>query len=214
MDPAELMDELARHRLVAIIRGRDADAAVATAETLAECGVAVLEVSLTTVDALGVIRRLARTLGPGVRLGAGTVLSADDARAAHDAGATFAVTPALGDGVAAAVELGMPVLAGAMTPTEVHGAVRAGATAVKVFPADGLGPRHVRALRDPFPGVGFVPVGGVTLADVPAFLDAGAVAVGVGSPLCGDAPHGGDLGALRGRAAAFVDVVARDAVAR
>lgn len=198
---------LARHRLMAIIRGRDPDASVRTAEVLVEAGVSLLEVSLTSADALGVLRRITSALGAQASIGAGTVLTGDDARAARDAGARFAVTPALGEGVDTALEMGMPVLAGAMTPSEVLAAVRAGADAVKLFPADALGPRYVKALGDPFPGFGFVPVGGVALADVPRYLDAGALAVGVGSPLAGDAPHGGDLGALRARAAEFVAAV-------
>ena len=209
MDTSEMTHLLERHRLLAIIRGRDPEAAVRTAEVLVECGVALLEVSLSGADALSVLSRLGRSLPATVRLGAGTVLDAADARAVHDAGASFVVTPALGEGVTTAVELGMPVLAGAMTPTEFLGAVRAGATAVKVFPAGGLGARHVRALGDPFPGVPLVPVGGIGLADVASYLDAGAVGVGVGSPLTGDAPHGGDLADLASRAEAFVAAVSR-----
>ncbi|SFJ27280.1 bifunctional 4-hydroxy-2-oxoglutarate aldolase/2-dehydro-3-deoxy-phosphogluconate aldolase [Amycolatopsis sacchari] len=204
MDFKEL---LAHHRLMAIIRGRDADASVRTAEVLVDAGVSLLEVSLTSADALGVLGRITASLGGRAHIGAGTVLTAEDAKNARDAGAEFAVTPALGEGVTAALELGLPVLAGAMTPSEVLAAARAGATAVKLFPADALGPRYVKALGDPFPGLGLVPVGGVALADVPRYLAAGALAVGVGSPLTGDAPHGGDLGALRTRAEEFLAAV-------
>lgn len=201
MDLARL---LARHRLLAIIRGSDPAACERTAELLVEAGVRLLEVSLTSTDALGVLARITGNLGSRAHIGAGTVLSAEDAKNALDAGARFAVTPAACDGVAAALGLGMPVLAGAMTPSEVLAAHRAGASAVKLFPAEGLGPRYVKALGDPFPGLGLVPVGGVGLADVPRYLEAGALAVGVGSPLAGDAPHGGDLGALRERAGEFL----------
>ncbi|WP_197319054.1 bifunctional 4-hydroxy-2-oxoglutarate aldolase/2-dehydro-3-deoxy-phosphogluconate aldolase [Saccharomonospora sp. NB11] len=195
---------LTRQRLLAIIRGSDPDACVRTAEVLAESGVRLLEVSLTSTDAPAVLARVVEVLGDEVSVGAGTVLTADDARRVHDAGAAFAVTPALGDGVTTAVALGLPVLAGALTPTEVLAARDAGAVAVKVFPAASLGPGHVKALRDPFPDVPLVPVGGVDLAAVPRYFAAGACAVGVGSPLTGDAPHGGDVAALRERAAAFV----------
>ncbi|RBM21617.1 aldolase [Prauserella sp. PE36] len=201
MDFSEL---LARHRLMAIVRGSDPAACERTAEVLVESGVRLLEVSLTSADAVGVLTRICSKLGGGAHIGAGTVLTAEDATKTRDAGATFAVTPALGEGVDAALELGMPVLAGAMTPTEVLAAHRAGAAAVKLFPAGSLGPGYVKALGDPFPGLGLVPVGGVGLADVREYLNAGALAVGVGSPLGGDAPHGGDLDALRERAARFV----------
>lgn len=202
-----LRELLAEHRLMAIVRGREPEACVRTAEVLVAAGVRVLEVSLTSVDALRVLSRITADLAPEVHVGAGTVLTAQDARNSRDAGATFAVTPALGAGVDTAVELGMPVLAGAMTPTEVLAARRAGAAAVKLYPAGSLGPGYVRALGDPFPEVGLVPVGGVGLPEVPEYLAAGALAVGVGSPLCGDAPHGGDLTALRERAERFVAAV-------
>jgi 2-dehydro-3-deoxyphosphogluconate aldolase / (4S)-4-hydroxy-2-oxoglutarate aldolase len=195
---------LAEHRVMAIIRGSDPAACESTAEVLVEAGFRLLEVSLTSTDALGVLARITAKLGSVAHIGAGTVLDAGDVRDARAAGAGFAVTPAACDGVAAAIEAGMPVVAGAMTPSEVLAAHRAGAAAVKLFPAEGLGPRYVRALGDPFPGLGLVPVGGVGLDDVPRYLEAGALAVGVGSPLAGDAPHGGDLGALRERAVRFL----------
>ncbi|MEU3269779.1 bifunctional 4-hydroxy-2-oxoglutarate aldolase/2-dehydro-3-deoxy-phosphogluconate aldolase [Saccharomonospora sp. NPDC006951] len=197
---------LAEHRLMAIIRGDDPSACERTAEVLVESGVRLLEVSLTSSDALGVLERITASIGSGAHIGAGTVLTARDARDAREAGATFAVTPALGEGVGTALELNLPVLAGAMTPTEVLAAHRAGATAVKLFPAGELGPGYLKALRDPFPRVPMVPVGGVGLDDMRAYLAAGALAVGVGSPLAGDAPNGGDLGELRRRAAEFVAV--------
>ncbi|WP_262403504.1 bifunctional 4-hydroxy-2-oxoglutarate aldolase/2-dehydro-3-deoxy-phosphogluconate aldolase [Actinomadura sp. CNU-125] len=101
----------------------------------------------------------------------------------------------------------MPVLAGALTPTEVAAAAASGVDAVKLFPASAHGPGYLKALRDPFPDVPFVPVGGVGRDEAVEYLALGAVAVGVGSPLCGDAPHGGDLDALRARARAFVAAV-------
>ncbi|MBQ1089330.1 bifunctional 4-hydroxy-2-oxoglutarate aldolase/2-dehydro-3-deoxy-phosphogluconate aldolase [Streptomyces sp. B93] len=204
----DLKAALAAHRLLAIVRGADADAALRTVLTLAEEGVELIEVSLTGADALGVIERAREALGPDRPLGAGTVLSADDARAAHRAGADFAVTPALGDGVSTAAELGMPVLAGVLTPTEILTARTLGATALKVFPAARAGgPDYLRALRGPFPHDLFVPVGGVDASAARAYLTAGATAVGVGSPLVGDAADGGSLAALRERARAFRAVV-------
>jgi 2-dehydro-3-deoxyphosphogluconate aldolase / (4S)-4-hydroxy-2-oxoglutarate aldolase len=204
-----LLDALRTHRLVAIVRGRDPEAALAAVLALADHGVALIEVSLTTADALTVLRRARAALGPEFGLGAGTVLTEEQARQAADAGATYLVTPALAASLAEAGRLGLPTLAGALTPSEVVQAGVAGATAVKLFPASVGGPGYLRALRDPFPAVPFVPVGGVDAAAVPAYLDAGAVAVGVGSPLLGDAPNGGDLAALGQRAAAFVAAVAR-----
>jgi 2-dehydro-3-deoxyphosphogluconate aldolase / (4S)-4-hydroxy-2-oxoglutarate aldolase len=203
----DLLSVLRERRVLAVIRGTDPDACVRTALTLIEEGVSLMEVSLTSADALDVLARVtSEAAGSGARVGAGTVLTRDDAYRARDAGATFAVTPALGAGVAAAVALDLPVLAGAMTPTEVLAAVEAGAAAVKLFPAEFLGPAYVKALHGPFPEVEVVPVGGVGLDEARAYLRAGALAVGVGGELAGDAPNGGDLAALRSRARAFLTV--------
>jgi 2-dehydro-3-deoxyphosphogluconate aldolase / (4S)-4-hydroxy-2-oxoglutarate aldolase len=200
----ELPDLLRAHRLVAIVRGRDAEASFRTVLALVEEGVALVEVSLTGADTLAVLARVRAELGPDAPLGAGTVLTAGDALAAQRCGATFAVTPALGEGVDEALRLGLPTLAGALTPTEVLAAHRAGATAVKVFPANTVGgPDYIRALRGPYPGIPLVPVGGVDEAAARRHLAYGALAVGVGSPLVGDAADGGDLAALRRRARAF-----------
>ncbi|MFJ8924090.1 MULTISPECIES: bifunctional 4-hydroxy-2-oxoglutarate aldolase/2-dehydro-3-deoxy-phosphogluconate aldolase [unclassified Streptomyces] len=201
---------LHRTRLAAIVRGPDPDAALRTVLTLAEEGVALVEVSLNTTDALGVIRRAAAEVGPGTVVGAGTVLTEDDVARAQDAGAGWIVTPALTESLAASVRAGLPVLAGALTPTEAVAAHRAGADAVKLFPASLGGPAYLKALRDPFPDMPFVPVGGVDLDGAEQYLAHGAVAVGVGSPLVGDAARGGDLAALRARARRFVALCARD----
>lgn len=204
----DLLAALRAHRLLAIVRGNDPDAALKTVLTLAEEGVTLIEVSLTGHGALDVIAQARAALGPEATLGAGTVLSADDAHAAHRAGAAFLVTPALGDGVATGRELGLPVLAGVMTPTDVLQALKLGAQALKLFPAGSAGgPGYLRDLRAPFPGLPFVPVGGVDAAAAAAYLAAGAVAVGVGSPLVADAAAGGSLAALRVRAREFLDVV-------
>ncbi|MEQ8146041.1 bifunctional 4-hydroxy-2-oxoglutarate aldolase/2-dehydro-3-deoxy-phosphogluconate aldolase [Streptomyces sp. OP7] len=204
----ELQAALATHRLVAIVRGSDADAALDTVLTLAEEGVELIEVSLTGADALTVMARARAALGDARPLGAGTVLTADDARAARDAGADFLVTPALGEAVGTARELGLPVLAGVFTPTEIVAARALGATALKVFPAaQAGGPAYLKALRGPFPHEPLVPVGGVDEEAARAYLAAGATAVGVGSPLVGDAADGGSLTALRARARAFTAAV-------
>ncbi|MEV5664154.1 bifunctional 4-hydroxy-2-oxoglutarate aldolase/2-dehydro-3-deoxy-phosphogluconate aldolase [Streptomyces flaveolus] len=202
---------LRRTRLAAIVRGSDADAALRTVLTLLDEGVALVEVSLNTADALGVIRRAVAEAGPSAHIGAGTVLTEDDVARAREAGARWIVTPALTESVAASVRVGLPVLAGALTPTEAVAGRRAGADAVKLFPASIGGPAYLKALRDPFPDLPFVPVGGVDLTSAEQYLAHGAVAVGVGSPLVGDAAHGGDPDALRARARRFVALCAHEA---
>ncbi|MGX6605326.1 bifunctional 4-hydroxy-2-oxoglutarate aldolase/2-dehydro-3-deoxy-phosphogluconate aldolase [Micromonosporaceae bacterium Da 78-11] len=197
---APLAALLQARRMLAIVRGTDRDAALHIVLALAEEGIDVIEVSLTTHGALWVIEQARRELGPDAELGAGTVLSDHDAVRAAEAGASFLVTPALAD-VYSGPARDLPVLMGALTPTEVTAASRRGAHAVKLFPASFGGPSYLRALRDPFPRVPFVPVGGIDIDAALAFLAAGALAVGVGAPLVGDAASGGNLDALRARAA-------------
>jgi 2-dehydro-3-deoxyphosphogluconate aldolase/(4S)-4-hydroxy-2-oxoglutarate aldolase len=195
-------------RLIGIVRGTDARAALATTLTLIEEGVGLVEVSLTTPGAPDVIARARAELGADAWIGAGTVVTAADADRAADAGASFIVTPAIGPGVGAALERGLPVVAGALTPTEVVSAALTGTSIIKLFPASLGGVRHLRALLDPFPTTAFVPVGGVDEQAAREYLAAGALAVGIGSPLVGDAASGGSLTQLRERARRFLAVVA------
>ncbi|WP_411572901.1 bifunctional 4-hydroxy-2-oxoglutarate aldolase/2-dehydro-3-deoxy-phosphogluconate aldolase [Streptomyces acidiscabies] len=206
--PTDFTARLARDRLAAIVRGRSADAALRTVLTLVEEGIGLVEVSLNTADAYGVIARAVRAAGGDALIGAGTVVTREHLLRARDAGASWIVTPVLGEGVHAAVEQELPVLAGALTPTEAYAAMAAGASAVKLFPASLGGPAYLRALKDPFPDMPVVPVGGVDADSVPEWFAAGALAVGVGSPLVGDAAHGGDLDQLRARVRRFREVAA------
>jgi 2-dehydro-3-deoxyphosphogluconate aldolase / (4S)-4-hydroxy-2-oxoglutarate aldolase len=205
----DFVTQLARERLLVIIRGADADAAVAGSLALLSSGIRFLEVSLVSADALAVIAEVARLAPDGAVIGAGTVLTRDDVARAAGAGARFMVTPALTESVAESVAGGIPVLAGVLTPTEALTAMGQGADAVKLFPASFGGPSYLRALREPLPDLPFIPVGGVDVALAGEYLRSGAVAVGVGSALLGDAIRGGDLDALRTRAAAFLSVAER-----
>ncbi|WP_435281741.1 bifunctional 4-hydroxy-2-oxoglutarate aldolase/2-dehydro-3-deoxy-phosphogluconate aldolase [Streptomyces koelreuteriae] len=203
-----LVEALRKHRLLAIVRGNEPGAALRTVRTLVEEGIEAVEVSLTTTDALAVIKQARAELGPDALIGAGTVRTVADAERAVDAGASYLVTPALVDGLGSSEVSDVPVLMGALTPSEIEAALARGADGIKLFPGSLGGPDYLRALRDPFPEVPFVPVGGVDASAARAYLDLGAVAVGVGSPLVGDAGNGGDLGRLRARAAEFRKVIA------
>ena len=202
------VDLLRSARLVAIVRGTEPDAVRASVRTLFAAGVRLVEVSLTSRSALSVLAGLVPDVPDGCLLGAGTVRTEDDIRRVVEAGAHFAVSPAVTDAVPAAVRAALPILAGVLTPTEIETAVRAGASMVKIFPASLGGPGYLAALRQPYPDVPMVPVGGVGLDDVPAYLAGGATAVGVGSPLLRDAAEGGDLRALAARAREFVTAAA------
>lgn len=208
--PGTFVERLGETRLVAILRAADPAPVVAAARTLLDAGVRVLEVSLTTRGAVEAIGEIARQVPAGSLVGAGTVLTEDQAEAVLGCGAQFAVTPALSPGLRVCLEAGLPVAAGAFTPTEVLAALQLGVDAVKVFPAGVVGPGYVAALRDPFPGARLVPVGGVGIDDVPAYLRSGAFAVGVGGPLLGDAARGGSLDALADRARAYLRAAASE----
>ncbi|MEU2655272.1 bifunctional 4-hydroxy-2-oxoglutarate aldolase/2-dehydro-3-deoxy-phosphogluconate aldolase [Streptomyces sp. NPDC007325] len=197
---------LAAAPVIAILRSASATRFGEVADCLLASGVRAVEFTLTTPGVLDVLREYAADAPPGLALGAGTVTSPAAAQAAVEAGATYLITPATCvDVIAEAVRLDVPVLSGAYTPTEILTAWRAGATMVKLFPAATGGPEYLKAVRAPLPGIPLVPTGGISAADAPAYLAAGATALGVGGPLVGDACEGGSLTALADRASAFLD---------
>ncbi len=193
-------------RLVAIGRNLDPSSLSAVAEALVEGGVRAFELTLNTDAALDGIAALSKSWKPDQLLvGAGTVLDEDHARRAVEAGATFLVTPHLDPSLVRwAADRGIPCMPGAFSPTEVLTAWRAGAAAVKVFPASVLGPAYVREMRGPLPAIPLVPTGGVTIDNARAFIAAGALAVGMGSWLTG----GGNAAVIRDRATAIVAALA------
>jgi 2-dehydro-3-deoxyphosphogluconate aldolase / (4S)-4-hydroxy-2-oxoglutarate aldolase len=200
---AAFLDRVGAVPVVAILRAGDAGRFLEVGRVLYEGGVRAVEVTLTSRGALEAFGRLREELPGDALLGVGTVRSVGDAERAVDAGATYLVAPDFrAEVVAWAAGRDVPVVPGALTPTEVGAAWAAGATAVKVFPVSAVGgPAYVKAIRAPLPEVPLVPTGGVGIDDLGAYLAAGAVAVGVGSPLLGDAGDpGGDLEALAGRA--------------
>jgi 2-dehydro-3-deoxyphosphogluconate aldolase / (4S)-4-hydroxy-2-oxoglutarate aldolase len=195
-------------RLVAILRGSSVDRLTAGARVLVEEGVQALEFPLTSPGALDAIRQAVEALDGRAMVGAGTVRTVEDAQRALDAGARFLVSPNLSVPV---IEYGLAhdaaVLPGTFTPTEIATALEAGADIVKLFPAASHHPEFLRQLRVPLPEADVVPTGGIRLEDAPAWLAAGAVALGIGSPLTGDTLETGDLAQLRERARAWKGAV-------
>jgi 2-dehydro-3-deoxyphosphogluconate aldolase / (4S)-4-hydroxy-2-oxoglutarate aldolase len=193
--------------VVAIGRHVTAERAPAIAEALAVGGVRAFELTLNEpeAEALRAIESVARFAPAlGLDIGAGTVLSIAAAGRAIDAGATFLVMPHLDpELVGWAAARGIPTFPGCATPTEIFAAWTAGAAAVKLFPASSAGPGFVRELRGPFPEIPLVPTGGVTLENVPLFIAAGAIAIGMGGWLLG----GGEVDGIRQRAEAVVGAV-------
>jgi 2-dehydro-3-deoxyphosphogluconate aldolase/(4S)-4-hydroxy-2-oxoglutarate aldolase len=174
------IERIRRERLVAVLRRvDDVDARVAA---LAGAGVGVVEITLDDPDGLAAIER---ACGRGdVTVLAGTVRRVAQVDAAVAAGAAAVVSPGfLPAVVERAAELGVPAIPGALTPTEVDAAWSSGAAMVKLFPAGLGGPRYVRDVLAPLPDVPLLATGGVDASNARAFLDAGAVAVGVGSAL-------------------------------
>ncbi|WP_306190944.1 bifunctional 4-hydroxy-2-oxoglutarate aldolase/2-dehydro-3-deoxy-phosphogluconate aldolase [Streptomyces sp. MK5] len=191
-------------RLVAILRSPDTDRLAAAAHVLVEEGVRVLEFPLTSPGALDALRHTVEVLDGRAVVGAGTVRTVDEAQRALDAGARFLVSPSLSVPVIEYAHAhDTAVLPGTFTPTEICTALEAGAELVKLFPAASHQPEFLRQLRVPLPEADVVPTGGVGLADAAAWLAAGAVALGVGSPLTGDTLETGDFAQLRVRARAW-----------
>lgn len=204
------VDRIRRLGAVAVVRLPSSEAAMRVVDALYAGGVLALEITVTVPDALAVIGALARRFGDEVCLGVGTVLDAQTARDAVSAGARYVVSPVFRDAVVAeGHRLGVPVMPGAYTPTEALAAHEAGADIVKLFPSDTLGPGYVRSLLAPMPFLRLMPTGGVTPDNVGAWLEAGAVAVGLGGALVDrDAVSRGDWAAITARARRVSDGVA------
>jgi 2-dehydro-3-deoxyphosphogluconate aldolase/(4S)-4-hydroxy-2-oxoglutarate aldolase len=201
-------EKLLDSRIVAIFRAPDARRVQAAAEVLVARGVRYLEISLTTPGAPGTIAALRATFGGAASIGAGTVIGSANLAAVLDAGAEFVVTPVVeAHVIESCAAAAIPCYPGALTATEILTAWQAGASAVKVFPAGSLGPGYIKGLRDPLPDIPLVPTGGIAIDAIPAYLQAGSLAVGLGGPLLGDALRGGDLAGLGDRAERAVAAV-------
>jgi 2-dehydro-3-deoxyphosphogluconate aldolase/(4S)-4-hydroxy-2-oxoglutarate aldolase len=199
---------LESQRLLSVIRAASPEAAIGAARAVARGGLTMLEVTFTVPDAIAVMKELARD--PALTIGAGTVLSPEQARAALDAGARFIVAPNLSRAVAGvALEAGVLYCPGAYTTGEILAACDAGAHVVKVYPVGVAGgPDYIRVIRDPLPDVPMLAAGGTTLANVPAFLDAGCVGCGLGGSLADPAlAAAGRFDEIEARARAFANLV-------
>lgn len=208
-EPAALT-ALRQHRLVTAIRARSAAEGLGAAKAIAHGGLKLLEITFTIPDATKVMEALASE--PDLIVGAGTVLTADQARAALAAGARFIIAPNLSREVAA-VALAAEVLycPGAYTTNEILAACAAGAHVVKVYPVGVAGgPQYIRVIRDPLPDVPMLAAGGTSLENMLPFLLAGCVGVGLGGALCDPAlVAAGKWGELTTRSRSFVQRLAQ-----
>lgn len=204
-DPA-LLDTLRADRAITVVRAPRIDDPAALCAALVAGGIRTVEFTFTTPGVERIVAEaVAAATDSGALVGAGTVTDEARAEAAIAAGARFIVTPGLHDGVAAICrDAGIPFLLGALSPSEVMRAVEAGASAVKIFPASLVGPGYLKDLSGPFPGVAFVPSGGLHADNAAAWVDAGALAVTAGSSVVSAAAiEAAEWAAVTERAAAF-----------
>lgn len=209
MTKVEVLNAIRGTGVIAIMRAQSSDQLIAAADAINKGGVSVIEVTMTTPGALGVIAEAKERYGSNLAFGAGSVLDPETGRAAILAGADFVVSPILN---LALIELcnryGVATMPGCFSPTEVITGWEAGADLIKLFPASFGGPDLVQAILAPLPQVQIVPVGGVDLDTAADFIRKGAVALGVGSSLVSQKLlDSGNLDELTRRAAGFVEEV-------
>ncbi len=173
-----------RLRLVAILRGFSEAQAVFAAEVFAQSGIQAVEVTFNSENAPTILTTLVSKLGDKMIIGAGTVMSCEEVRAAKDAGASFILSPHCDKEVIEETKrLNLFSVPGAFTATEIVHSMRSGADMVKIFPAGRLGPQYIKDLRGPFDNVPMMAVGAVNLSNCHDFFHAGVNSVGLGSCL-------------------------------
>ena len=210
MNKSDVLKQIKDTGVIPVVRATTADEAMRAIEAIREGGIAVLEITMTVPGAVGVIEQVAARFGNDALVGAGTVLDAETAKACVSAGAQFIVSPALNmETIAYCHEQDVAVMPGALTPTEVVHAWKAGADFVKVFPAGAVGgASYIKALKAPLPQIELVPTGGVSLKTAADFIKAGAAALGVGADLVDiKAIREGQSALITDRAKQFVEIV-------
>ena len=187
-DKSEVIAALTDPGIIAVVRAQSRGQVLPLSEALLAGGVRTIEITTSTPEAIEAIREATKALGERAFIGVGTVLDVETCHAACEAGAEFIVSPVTKpELVAAAHEHDRPVMLGAYTPTEAQAAHEAGSDFVKLFPADGLGPRFIKNLLAPLPHLCLVPTGGITVENAAEFLNAGCAALGIGSALVSEA---------------------------
>lgn len=184
MTKLQQMERIEACRIIAIIRANSANELIEAAAAIHAGGVDVIEVTMTTPNALQVISDVAAAYGDAVLVGAGSVLDAETARAVMLAGAEFIVSPVTKpDVIEICNRYGKVAIPGAFTPTEILAAWETGADYVKVFPSSGVGSGYIKDVKAPLPHIPLVPTGGINAENAAEFISAGATALGVGSAL-------------------------------
>jgi 2-dehydro-3-deoxyphosphogluconate aldolase / (4S)-4-hydroxy-2-oxoglutarate aldolase len=205
MRKQDILARIRSEKVVALIRGDGTSDLTSCARALSLGGLNCIELTMTIPGAIELCAEVTRAL-PTVLVGLGTVLDAETARRGIAAGARFIVTPAVRREVIDACRAAdVPVLGGALTPTEIYASWELGADVVKIFPAEFFGPAYIKSIKAPFPGIELMPTGGVTPETLGEFLRNGAFATAAGSSLVAPAAlKAGDWAAIEARARLFV----------
>lgn len=209
MNRSEILNDILARKVVAVLRVNEINKLEKIIFALAEGGVTVSEITMTVPNALRQIEQLAKVLGENILLGVGSVLTAQIAEDAVNAGAKYVVSPVFKKEIIdTAHRLGVPVMPGCFSPTEIQTAWETGADIIKVFPADILGMEFFKAVLAPLPHVRLMPTGGVSLTNAGDWIKAGACAVGVGSALLDkEAINEGNYFKLTANARTIIDSV-------
>jgi 2-dehydro-3-deoxyphosphogluconate aldolase/(4S)-4-hydroxy-2-oxoglutarate aldolase len=185
MTSADVRKRIIEIGIIPVIRAASARDAIFAVEAVNAGGIPVAELTMTVPGAIDLIAELSKTLGSEILIGAGTVLDAETAQRCIEAGARFIVSPGFDqETVKRAKQFDTIVMAGALTPTEVIAAWKAGSDMVKIFPCGNVGgAKYIRTLKGPLPQIPMIPTGGVNLETAGDFIRAGAEALGIGSEL-------------------------------
>lgn len=209
MESYKLLEKLKKEKLVAVVRGSSEQEVEQIVDAVSRGGIHFMEITFTIPGCDSVIRKLSSIWkdDPEVVIGAGTVLDEVSARTAILAGARFIVCPHFDKKIMKLCSLyGIPCFPGAVTVTEITKALSYGAQVVKLFPGELYGPKAIKAFHGPLPQADFMPTGGVSADNLTDWLDAGAVAVGLGGSLTKGAKTG-DFAAVEAEARKLVSIV-------
>ncbi len=184
MNKEQVLDRVFKTAAVAVVRLKEPEKLIKVSEAIKLGGIDIIEITMTVPNAIEQIKILTDEMGNELVVGVGSVLNKETAEKAVDAGAKYVVSPIVkADIISTARDMGVPVMPGAFTPTEIQFAFEEGADIVKVFPADNLGMQYFKNVLAPMPHLKLMPTGGVSLTNAGDWLAAGACAVGVGSAL-------------------------------
>lgn len=206
MNKSEILSSIEKYKAVAVVRLPEPDMVEPVLEALYEGGIRVAEITMTVPNAISLIRKAVAESPYDFLMGVGSVTNAEMTEEAVNAGAKYVVSPIMTKEIIdKAIELGVPVMPGAFTPTEIQQAWDWGADIIKVFPADIVGMNFIKAVKAPLPHLKLMPTGGVNLTNGGEWIKAGACAVGIGSALLNkEAIKRGDFDTIRNNAEILV----------